>query len=252
MNFRDWIITEAKKLEIKDPTGLGMSIVAKIHIVPGPTGKGAYSPSIEFFNRLKYGGAIYHTGFEHSLEAAQTALRKRLQQPFAISVPKELMEKGGGYEMVKIEVPGLSAVGTHKLEPVMTYGGSWDSEAMKRWPEYDPERHEKSERKAGELEGVMRQFQKEMSAEMKRTPKFGDGPPKFGQWLSKDDVALIPDMIETFGDFWLIIKWAKRDRQAIKASDLHKNYDRIFADAEVKTGDYAREIFVRDKPQQGI
>lgn len=86
MNFRDWIITEAKKLTFDDPTGLGMEITATIDRVPGPEGKGAYIGTIHFNNSLRYGGAVYHTEFAHSLEAAQTILRKRLQQPFSIRV----------------------------------------------------------------------------------------------------------------------------------------------------------------------
>jgi hypothetical protein len=78
---------------------------------------------------------------------------------------------------------------------------------------------------------------------------FGKGPPAFGQWVSSTDVksGLLEKTIERYGDFWLVIKWSFSARQTIKASELAKNYERMMHGKNAKN-EFAREIFVRDKP----
>lgn len=237
-------------LRLDDPTGYGLEIKTRLERIPGKYGKGAYVGTLHIGTPMRTGGAVYHTRSQHSVEAAQTDLRKLLQRPKEAWIPKSMVTPGGSNELVKIEVGGLPAAKVQTLEPVLIYGGNWDINALQTQQGYSRAKHVKDQEWTDKFMGVMDKFQREVSKETKK--KFGDGPPGFGQWLTSDDIKIIPDMISTFGDFWLVIKWAQRPKQTIRASDLAKHHDRIFKDAEVKTGDYAREIFVRDKPQQGI
>lgn len=103
------------------------------------------------------------------------------------------------------------------------------------------------------LGDVVKDFEKEMEKPKNQPKKFGSGPPDIGQWITSDEIknGRLKWVIDNYGDFWLIIKWSYSPRQTIKASELLKNYDRIMSGK--KTNDeYAREIFVRNKPFEGI
>jgi hypothetical protein len=123
-------------------------------------------------------------------------------------------------------------------------GGSWDPEALEKIAGYDPEKQQKEREFFGKLQGAISDFQKTMQSTLKNSRKFGDGPPISGQWITKQDVELIPDVIKTFGDFKVVVKWNQRPRQIINAKDFHKHYDAITKDSEVKTGDYIKEVWV--------
>lgn len=242
-----------KVLEIPDPLGLGLIITAKIKIVPGRDGQGAYSGHLTISPPDHVGGLTTFTDFYHSLEAAQTALRELLQKPHKFNVTRRLIRRKIGEPptnepeeeiLMPVEIKGLRSVGTHRLEPSLGYGGSWDQDAIKRMPGYDSNKHEKHLAFIRGLQSVVDEFKKQTREESKKTKKFGDGPPLSGQWITKADVALIPDMIATFGDFKVVVKWSMRPRQIINASDFHKHYETIKKDAEVKTGDYMREVWV--------
>lgn len=242
-----------KVLEIPDPLGLGLNITAKIKIVPGKDGQGAYSGHLSISTPDRVGGLTTFTDFYHSLEAAQTALRELLQKPHTVNVTRRLIRNKIGEKptnepeeelLVPVEIKGLRSVGTHRLEPVLGYGGSWDQDALRRMPGYDPKEHEKHSSFFQGLQSVVGKFKKQTREESKKTKKFGDGPPLSGQWITKADVELIPDIISTFGDFKVVVKWSIRPRQIINASDFHKHYETIKKDAEVKTGDYMREVWV--------
>lgn len=251
MDFKQWLV-ESSELEIPDPTGLGLSIKAKLKIVPGLDGKGAYSGELNIHTPDRVGGLTTFTDFYHSAEAAQTALRELLQKPHTVHVTKRLLssKKTGKMDpnidavLVPIEISGLQSIGTHKLEPKLGYGGSWDQDTLKRMPGYDSEKHQKHLDFVSSIQGVVKDFKKQVRKDSKKQRKFGDGPPISGQWITKNDVELIPDMIKTFGDFRIVIKWSMRPRQIIQASDFHKHYETIKKDAEVKTGDYMREVWV--------
>jgi len=100
---------------------------------------------------------------------------------------------------------------------------------------------------------VMTDFQKDMEKPENQPKPFGKGPPEYSQWIGKDDVknGRLKWVIDNYGDFWLIIKWSYSPRQQIKASELLKNYDQIIYGRE-QNKEYAREIFVRKEPFQGI
>lgn len=251
MNFKQFL-TEGSTLDIPDPTGLGLEIKAILKRVPGMDGKGAYSGELQINTPDKVGGLITFTDFYHSVEATQTALRELLQKRHTVSVTKRLLnsKKTGKLDMsddstlVPIEIMGLKSTGTHQLEPRLGYGSAWNPEYLKKEPGYDPEKHEKHMGFMRNIQGVVDGFKKEMKDVSRRTRKFGDGPPVSGQFLTKEDIILIPDIIETFGDFKVVLKWARRPRQILNAKDFYKHYDRITKDAEVKTGDYIREVWV--------
>jgi hypothetical protein len=245
-------------LHLDDPTGYGLELKARIERIPGKDGKGAYTGTLHINTPMRTGGGVFHTRSQPSIEATQTDLRNLLQRPKEAWIPKSMVDKSKkwgtqiGNELVKIEVGGLPAAQVPSLEPVLIYGGNWNINALQKQQGYSREKHVKDQEWMDKFMGVMDEFKRDMSKEAKTKKKFGDGPPEFSQWITSDDIKILPDMIKTFGDFWLVIKWAQRARQVIRASDLAKHYDRIFKDAEVKTNDYAREIFVRENPQQGI
>jgi len=250
MNFRQFL--ESSNLDIPDPTGLGLTIRAAILIVPGPDGKGSYLGELNINTPDRIGGLTITTDFQHSIEAAQTALREILQKNHTVRVTKRLLnsKKTGTINpeiestLVPIQITGLKSIGTHNLKPTIRYGGSWDQEALEKIAGYNPEKQEKEREFFGKLQGIVGDFQKEMQSTLKNSRKFGDGPPISGQWITKKDVELIPDIIKTFGDFKVVVKWNQRPRQIINAKDFHKHYDAITKDAEVKTGDYIREVWV--------
>jgi hypothetical protein len=103
------------------------------------------------------------------------------------------------------------------------------------------------------LNNVVADFRKEMQKPENQPKDFGKGPMSFGQWVSAEDVknGRLKWVIDNYGDFWLVIKWALSPRQIIKASEFLKNYDRIMR-GKNNNDDYAREVFVRDKPFEGI
>lgn len=250
--FKKFLIESKKRkyLEIPDPTNLGLKIIAKILIVPGKDGKGAYKGDLDINTPNNVGGAILSTKLQHSLEAAQTALKELLKGPIEISVTKNLLDKNVGkndYTMKKVEIPGLRYIGTHYLEPVLTYGSGWDEEALKRRPEYDPQKHAKRLGLTQQLTGIIGDFKKEQQQAAKERRKFGDGPPEYSQFLNSDSIHMIPDMVKTFGDFELVIKWDQKPRQIIWASDFYKNYDKIVKNSEVISGDYIREVWVHKR-----
>jgi hypothetical protein len=246
MKFQKFL--ESKQLNIPDPTDLGLEIFAQINIVPGPDGTGAYAGQLHINTPDKVGGLSTFTDFYHSEEAAQTALRELLQKPLTVYVTKRLLnsKKTGKINpqdeptLVPVQISGLRSTGTHSLTPQIKYGGSWDQNALQNIKGYDKDQHEKHTGFLKKLKNVTSDFQKQYEP----PKKFGDGPPTSGQFISKKDVELFPDMIETFGSFKVVLKWSLRPRQIINAIDLYKHYDTITKDAEVKTGDYIREAWI--------
>jgi hypothetical protein len=103
------------------------------------------------------------------------------------------------------------------------------------------------------LKNVMADFQKEMEKPENQPKDFGKGPPEFTQWISKTDITdgRLQWVIDNYGDFWVVIKWSYSPRQQIKASELLKNYDRMMRGKEANQ-EYAREIFIRKNPFEGI
>jgi hypothetical protein len=250
VNFKQFL--ESSNLDVPDPTELGLTIRASILIVPGPDGKGSYMGELSIDTPDRIGGLTKVTDFYHSIEAAQTALRELLQKRHIVRVTKKLLnsKKTGTINpenestLVPIEITGLKSIGTHNLKPIIRYGGSWDPEALEKIAGYDPEKQQKEREFFGKLQGAISDFQKTMQSTLKNSRKFGDGPPVSGQWITKQDIELIPDVIKTFGDFKVVVKWNQRPRQIINAQDFHKHYDAITKDSEVKTGDYIKEVWV--------
>lgn len=247
MKFKTFL--ESKQLNIPDPTDLGLQINAQISIVPGLDGKGAYAGQLHINTPDRIGGLSTFTDFYHSEEAAQTALKELLQKPRTVYVTKRLLnsKKTGQINpqdeptLVPIQISGLKSTGTHSLTPQLKYGGSWDQNVLKNIKGYNKETHEKHLSQFGQIQNALKDFEKQTKNQIK---KFGDEPPQSGQYISKNDVKLIPDIIQTFGDFKVVVKWNKRPRQIINAMDFYKHYDQITKDAEVKTGDYIREVWV--------
>lgn len=103
------------------------------------------------------------------------------------------------------------------------------------------------------LGNVLKDFQKEMQKPENQPKQFGAGPPEFGQWVSGDDVknGRLKWVIENYGDFYVVIKWAMSSRQQIKASEFLKHYDHIISGKQA-AGDYAREVYIRKEPFDGI
>jgi len=252
MQFRKWL-NENSEITFADPTGQGLTITASIDLVPGETGKGQYVGFLSITPKSRIGGVGVHTKFQHSFEAAQTALRELLQNTGNPWLRKYGLDRHGlpAWQVHKITKPKLVYTGWGKNSGLSAKGYAGNEpeeegdEILKKMPGYDPEEHKRAIDFANKIYGTVKQVKDDWDREQLLNPKqFGEQRPERGEYLTKDDIALIPDVIEKYGDFDVVIKWAKRERQRTKASDLYKHYDKITADAEVKTGDYIREIWV--------
>lgn len=206
---------------------------AGIEIVPGPDGQGAYIAVISNteFSFGENGELIRHKRYGQN----NGPFRKSQEQ--AEQDLKQMLENGG-----------LPSIGVSKLSPKLGYGGSWSEGALEKQPGYDPETNILNKYEINKIGKMLSETQKQIQTNDMglKKPLFGESKPEFGQWITEEDVELIPELIKKYGDFDIILKWDRRDRQRIKASDYYKHHQEIVADAEVKTGDSLREVYVAE------
>jgi len=81
------------------------------------------------------------------------------------------------------------------------------------------------------------------TSELDFTPQLFDGTVKDGAWITGEDVenGKLQQAVNNYGDFWLVVKFERRPRQQIKASEFIKNYDQIVAND-------IREVWIRTNP----
>lgn len=240
------------ELFIDDPTNLGLQIVAKLSIVPGKDGQGAYIGVLDINTPDMIGSCKIHTDFFNTEEEARQALKKEIQKPRTIQVSRSVKFKNKAkkiflrdrYSEVPLFIQGMSPSGIHLLEAGLVYTGSWDQFALQRMRGYDREKHALIRHGNKKLSQNLAAAWQHAVDETSRIPKFGDGPPVPGQWIAKKEVPMIPGIVDIFGPFKVVLKWAMKPRQVISAMDFYRNYDRITKGAEVRSGDYLREVWV--------
>lgn len=250
--FKGWLIKENNLqhdehgyLTLDDPTRLGLIIKLRLEILPGASKKGVYMGQLCFGTPYRVGGLCTHSSQEPTEDSARMAIKEMLKKRHKVYVPSKMVRKDGNMQLVPIDVNGLSTNIVHYLKPVIFYTGEWAPGYLEKQSGYDPIKHKKDVDSFDKFMGDISKIKKQMADEVDKSRKFGDGPPQQGQHITEKDVKILPDMINTFGDFDVIIVWGMRPRHTIKASDLFKHYNKIIVDAEIKTGDYIRNIYVK-------
>lgn len=209
------VIWEAVTFASKSKIVLAPDVSAELLIVPGPSKKGFY------MGRITTKDEILHTDFAKHVDHAKAMLAS------------------------KLEDLGLAYIHAYKLEPRLTYGSGWDQDALASQPGYDPHTHEKQKSQHAAFVEPIEKAMKSLPA-----PKTLQIPPQAFQYISRNDIesGKLKDIIDEFGDFYVVVKWSVRPRQKMKASDLVKHYKQMrSASADKHGNNYIKEIWVAEQ-----